>query len=280
MVKMHRSSAALTVASSLTSLFAFVLVLVQPAEGQSIMSRPPDGYTGYASFLSNGEADPTVPNPDGVPGCFQFTCSGDYFQTEIMGRTLAEVSSIEQDASRYFLDRFGVDVADPANMGKLFWRRFYEDPRAELRAYVISGKFVPRSGWRVHSGGWQVVFLEDFPLGGEHVGESAVAGSTLEWGEYLLEDPRRRHRRARDRSFVIAYRSGIVQNPTSNGIQPFQYELNPGRVERAHGGWGDTDFPHKGLDEGASYPSTPTSTPGVVRVNQRHTLTFSRSGGL
>ena len=230
------------------------------------MWRPKDGYTGYTSFLSNGEADPTVPNPDGVSGCFEFLCSGDHFQIEIMGRTLVEVSSIEQDASRYFRDRFGVDVDDPANAGKLFLRRFYEDPRAELRVCVISGKFVPRSGWRVHSGGGQLVFLAELPLGGEHVGETAAADSTLECSAYLLEDPHRRRRRARDRSFVIAYRSGVVQNPTSNGIQPFQYELNPGRVERVHGGWGDTDFPQEGLDEGASDPRTPTSTPGVGRT--------------
>ena len=101
--------------------------------------KPPAGYDDFMVFLEKGQFDSTMPNPD-IPGCFQFFCSGDYFHTEIMRRTLAEVSAIETQAKLYFNMRFGIDVDDPDNMGKLFFRRYYRDPRSALSAYIVSGR--------------------------------------------------------------------------------------------------------------------------------------------
>lgn len=103
-----------------------------------------------------------------------------------MGRTLAEVSAIELEAKLYFKMRFGVDVDDPANMGKLFFRRLYRNPRANLHAFLVSGRNVPSSGWQVDDGGWTIVFLEDFTLGGDHAGEIVTPGTTLDWGEFVI----------------------------------------------------------------------------------------------
>ncbi len=249
------------------------------ADALTFMVWPPAGYDGYLTYIENGEFDPTEPNPD-VPGCFQMFCSGDYFHTEIMGRTLAEVSALEAEAKQFFIGSFGVDVDDPANMGKLFFRRYYRDPRTDLRAHVVSGTVVPRRGWQVHDGGWAVLFLEDFPLGGEHAGEVAVAGTSLEWGEHLIEVTRGHRRIRKVGEIAIAYRSGVVTATAPNGIRAFQCELFAGRIEDAGGEWGNFEFAHHGYNEGLMLATTPGAEPNTVRANARHTLTFSALGGL
>ena len=258
--------------------FAAIGIRSDSADALALMIWPPDGYTGYITYIENGELDPTEPNPD-VPGCFQFNCSGDYFHTEVMGRTLAEVSALEAQAKQFFVGSFGVDVDDPANMGKLFFRRYYRDPRTNMRAYVMSGTIVPSRGWEVHEGGWMVVFLEDFPLGGEHAGEVAPAGTSIDWGEQKIEITRgRRHRVVGE--VVVSFRSNVVHAQAPNGLHVCHCELFAGRLEDAAGGWGDWEFPQDGSYDYTRIPQTKGDDPGTVRVNARHTLTFSALGGL
>ncbi len=122
------------------------------------MVFPPAGFTRYLSFIANGEDDPTDPNPS-VPECYHGLCDGDYFQSEIMGRTPAEADAMELVTRDYFIARFGVDPMDPANVGKLYFRRYYRDPRIDLRAHVASGMVIPRRGFEVHDGGCSITFL-------------------------------------------------------------------------------------------------------------------------
>lgn len=251
------------------------------ADALAVMLWPPESYSGYLTYIENGEFDPTAPNPDGVPGCFQQVCSGDYFHTEVMGRTLAEVSALEAEAKQFFLGSFGVDVDDPANMGKIFFRRYYRDPRINLRAYVVSGTIVPNEGWEVHEGGWSLVFLEDYTLGGEHAGEVAPAGTSLKWGEQKIEVTRGHGRWRRVvGEIVVAQRSGVVAATAPNGILICHCETFAGRIEDAGGGWGDFEFPHEGLNEMIITAPTAGADPDTIRVNGRHTLTFSALGGL
>lgn len=242
------------------------------AQATTVMVFPPAGFTGYLSFIANGEYDPTLPNPD-VPGCFQGLCDGDYFQSELMGRTPADVDAMEMIARDYFIARFGVDPMDPANVGKLFFRRYYRDPRIDLRAHVASGMVIPRRGFEVHDGGCSITFLVDYPLGGESAGAIAPAGSSIAWGEYYIElsRPHRRHRRKR--ALVIGYRSRLITESTSAGITAFQNELVWGRADSG-APWGS------GLVHATIVEPTLGAAPGTIRVNERHVLTFSPNGGL
>lgn len=239
--------------------------------------KPPEGFNGFMTFIANGEFDPTMPHLE-VPGCFQSFCSGDYYHTEIMGRTLAEVSALELEAKLYFNMRFGIDVDDPDNMGKLFFRRYYRDPRTNLNAYLVSGKSVPTSGWHIDDGGWAILFLQDVTLGGDHTGEIMPAGASLEWGEFVIQPTSRTRTRA---PIIISYRSAI---PTLNrrladaNTVGFQYELFKAAADAPGNDWGNSEFPHQGLDEG--FELFTISAGGNVKANARHILTFSTDDGL
>ncbi|MEM9074329.1 MAG: hypothetical protein AAGE52_37895 [Myxococcota bacterium] len=257
----------------LAAALAIVGLRTDQAQAVTVMVFPPAGFNGYASFIANGEYDPASSNPD-VPGCFQGLCDGDFFQTEIMGRTLDEVDEMEVEAAAFFVERFGVDPTDPANLGKIFFRRFFRDPRIDLRANVLAGTLVPRRGFPVRDGGCSITFLEDFPLGGEMVGTTAPAGSSIVWGEYNIDlSYRRRHRRY-NREVVIGYRSMTLteQAPTS-GILTFQNELVWGRADPG-AAWGS------GVVQALFVPETLGEAPDTIRANERHTLTFSSLGGL
>jgi len=252
------------------------LIRVWRSLNQRNRVQPPAGYDGFIAFLENGTFDPTMPNPE-VPGCFQFFCSGDYYHTAVRGRSLAQVDAIEANAKLFFIQRFGVDVNDPDNMGKLFFRRYYRDPRANLNAYLVSDRSVPREGWKVDDAGWDVIFLEDYTLGGEFSGATVGPGSTLSFGEYVITPDRPR---AGD-PIVLSYRSAIppLVRFTSGGLERgFQNELYRGALDDPDNDWGNSSFPHQGLDQGIDL--SPVGLSGEVKANRRHMLTFSEDGGL
>ncbi len=65
------------------------------AQAVNLMHPAPEGWDTYLTMMQNGEFDPTTPNPE-VPGCFQFFCDGDFFQTVVSGRTPGEAASDRQ----------------------------------------------------------------------------------------------------------------------------------------------------------------------------------------
>ena len=163
-----------------------------------------------------------------------------------------------------------------ANAGKLFFRRYYRDPRSNLAAFPVAHNSYARRGRPVDEGGWAVLFLEDVPLGGDFNGESAVRGMTLEWGEFVIY---RKHRsRARK---VLSFRSAIppLVRLTPEGLQRgFQYELFRAALDDASNDWGNSAFAHEGLNQGIDL--NPSGLGGEVTANSRHVLTFSDEGGL
>ena len=123
--------------------------------------------------------------------------------------------------------------------------------------------------------------LEDFPLGGEHAGETAPAGTSIDWGEQKIEITRGHGRRKRVvGEVVVAFRANVLHAEAANGLHTCHCEIFAGRIEDAGGGWGDFAFPHQGVLDYIRAPATPGADPDTVRLSSRHTLTFSALGGL
>ncbi|MEM7353786.1 MAG: hypothetical protein AAF657_23505 [Acidobacteriota bacterium] len=149
---------------------------------------PPDGFDQFLVFLGGGLYDPTEPHPV-VPGCFQLFCEGPYFQEVVMGRTPAEILEQEALAKAFFLQRFGIDVDDPANEGRLVFLFYTADPRVDYRVYHMAGEKVPSTGWEILDGGflWLITDPDGYELGGEFAGVHVPAGAFASFGEYAIQ---------------------------------------------------------------------------------------------
>ncbi len=259
------------------TFFTLLLASAWPGTAQAVnlMHPAPVGWDAYLTMMQNGEFDPATPNPD-VPGCFQFFCDGDFFQTEVMQRTPGETAAVEQDAKMFFLTRFGIDVDAPDLAGRIFFRSFYQDPRVNQRVYAMSDRIVPTSGWKVRDGGF-IIFLLDpngVELGGEFDGQVAPAGTFLVYGEYNIAA----RKPGPPSEIVISYRSGsLVGTSNVNSLTSFSCELHSGRID-SFPGWGDLSEPAQGRAIGVV--DIPIVTPtGLLRSSYRNQLTFNSDGG-
>ena len=104
-----------------------------------------------------------------------------------MGRTPAEILEQEALAKAFFLERFGIDVDDPANEGRLVFLFYTADPRVDYRVYHM-GEKVPSAGWEIRDGGflWLITDPEGYELGGEFAGVHVPAGAFASFGEYNI----------------------------------------------------------------------------------------------
>lgn len=214
------------------------------ADPPTLMKQAPDGFSRYITMMPTGQFDPNTPNPD-VPGCFHFFCDGDYFQQHVMERTPSQAAVQEKDAKHFFYARFGIDVDDPAMVGRVFFRSFYQDPRVNKRVYVVSGRKVLSGGWEVRDGGYIIFFLDlaGVPLGNEFTGQTAPAGSFVVYGEYNILE---KYGWRRFRESIISYRSGsLVGISELNGQVAFSCELHAGRLDEI-GIWADLSTPAQG----------------------------------
>ena len=221
----------------------------------------PDGYNGYLVYLMNGVVDLSTSDPV-VPGCEFLFCDGDYFQRVVMGWDDDEIEDHRRAAGEFFFDRFGVDVTDP----RVVFRSFTFDPRANYRVYSFAGKRVPSSGWVVRDGGWSVLFLTEFELGGEFAGVTAQPNEQLVFGNYNILETDRRGRPKREH--VIFYRSGGVIGPNKNGDIAFRCELS--RRDFAT----DPAAEVEGLAQGIAGPFVFLDKTNI-QLNTRNVLTFS-----
>lgn len=235
----------------------------------------PAGFDRLFVFTANGEFDPTQSNPD-VPDCSDLVCDGNFFQEQIQGRTPEEVDALEEQVKPFFLERFGIDVDDPANIGRIIFFRSYLDPRVDFRAQVITGVFVPRSGFVVRDGAWVVAIIDPngYELGGEFTGVTVPAGSSTFIGEYNILTIR--HRRI-VREIDISYRANQFIVPDVRGNSPFFNDARMGRLDETH--LFDLSVPATGRAQGIV--GGPAFTPeGLFKANLRTVLTFSDQGGL
>jgi len=96
----------------------------------------PAGFVKYLVYLQNGVIDPSVPAPD----------TGEFFQTEVMARSPAEIAEDRARAVAYFGERFGLDFTEGDVDGAARFVPFMDARRNEYRAYTISGESVPAEG--------------------------------------------------------------------------------------------------------------------------------------
>ncbi|WP_133719085.1 hypothetical protein [Methylocaldum gracile] len=236
-------------------LVAFALfttgIFTAPLETALAYSPPvPEGYDSYFVYIANGLFDPSQPSPDpNVTNCDPMTnlCDGYYYQHEIIGRTDEEITQREQQAKDYFRDRFGVDVDDPANQGRIFFKMFQMDPRINLHIIAAAGEKLPPEGWNVRDGGWIAMIMDPngFDLGGElGAGQHVPMGTFFVFAEYSIQVTDQ-HSHKNRKPIVLQVHSVRPQIPGSQG---FQCEL----IHKDHGlglvqGWAEAIMRPDGL---------------------------------
>jgi hypothetical protein len=245
-------------------LVLFALIALEPlsAQGQGPQSSflaTPDGLGTMAVLVADGAFDPLTPHPT-VPGCFAAVCDGDYYQEVILGRSAAEIAAQEAAAKAFFLQRFGLDVDDPANAGRLFLSKFMFDPRIHYRLYALSGTRVPSEGWQVWDGGWSVFVIDPagFTLGGEHAGIPVPAGTIFVFGDYRIDvtGPQGQPREP----IVVHYQAHAPMIPDVYGSSII-------RCRMIHEPWG-------GDGQGLGMFQPVPLAGGQVQFNLRNTMTF------
>jgi hypothetical protein len=241
---------------------SFVATAMAVVLGLSIASTVhaddgPEGYDNYLVYLMNGvvEAD--------APGLLP---EGEFFQTEIMGRTEDEAADEYARAEEYFLGRFGVDFAAVEAVDgtktvdnlTLDTRGFMLAPERAYRVYTIAGMDVPDDGWEVRDGGWAVMVGDGgATLNGEWGGADGTqvaAGSMFVFGDYNIDTS------AGQDDILIHYQSSAPIVPTVTGVQAFSCEL-------IHPDWGT------GLANGVILPPEDLGD-GTIKIAVRNVLTF------
>jgi hypothetical protein len=165
---------------------------VAATSGHGITSAvPPSGFRAFLVYL----AEPTL--AAGEPSIFTDAAHVGQFQQDVMGRTPAEAAQQRDLAVVYFAKRFGLDfsTATPAADGSLAipgatLQAFVQNEHVNYRAYVVSGRQVPDTGWLVRDGGFQVVLTEGMLLHGSYGGSEGIrapAGAAAVFGDYNIE---------------------------------------------------------------------------------------------
>ena len=238
--------------------------------------QAPAGYDAYLTYIQNGVFDPASPHPV-IPGCGGGICDGNYFHSAYMKRNPAQVAALETQAKAFFKRRFGIDVDNPANAGRVVLQRFTLDPRTSYRAYVISGVPVPPEGFAVNDGGFMLAVTD--PNGytltsGEFIGQKIPAGGFMILGEYQIEV--KRGNRIVE-TIEISYRSGSFVSRDANGVGHFACEIKRGRLEVS--GFANLSVPREGLAQGIIGESAVLGG-GKIKANVRTALTFGGIGGI
>ena len=169
------------VAAIVTIVASFVGVAGATSSKVSFATAP----TGFKAFLVY-LAEPTL--APGEQSIFTDAEHVNFFQQTIMGRTADEVAEQEQLAEQYFHDRFGLDFG--AGSSGFTFDAFVLNPHVNYRAYIVSGKAVPNTGWEVRDGGFQVVLTEDTVLHGTYGGSAGIAapaGASMVFGDYNID---------------------------------------------------------------------------------------------
>jgi len=212
----------------------------------------PKGFVKYLVYMQNGVIDPSTPAPD----------TGKFFQTEVMGRSPAEIEADRQAAIAFYRRRFGLDFSGGDTDGAASFGPFMDARRNDYRAYTVSAENVPAEGWFVDGGGWMVrIGAGGMTLHGSYGGaggQAVPSGSAMVFGEYFVH--RQAGRNGRVDPIVIHFESErpIIGRP--DGVISFQCALS-------HPEWGE------GVAEGIAVPPLLLED-GRVKVAVRNVLTF------
>ncbi|MFT5163265.1 MAG: hypothetical protein ACI9FJ_001851 [Alteromonadaceae bacterium] len=216
-------------------------------------TETPEGYHKYITFIANGE----YPTPDGTILLDGLAGDGLAFQREIMGRTDVQIEAKKAQATTFFEQRFGLSTFDTEN---LLFTGYQVDPRNRLTAYISSDEKVPKDGWAVLDGGFQLIVTnpEGITLGGEFAGVHVDAGATFVFGEYKIMRKVIRHWQLVSKPMIMRYQSKVPMQFGSSGAMArcdlFSDTYGEGFVGGVIAGKADAD--------------------GIMHSNIRSTLTF------
>ena len=162
-----------------------------PAEEFTTIAAP-DDLGAYLVYMGEAIIDPAADSPiAGVPRIpiFPVDLEGRPYQEIVMGRSQEMINQREADAKAFFVERFGVDVDDPALAERIIFFDAVTSPELKYRVYGISGMSLPKSGLRMHDTVWltMVIDPEGLTLGGEFAEHHVPQGAILVWGEYYIE---------------------------------------------------------------------------------------------
>lgn len=212
----------------------------------------PKGFDKYLVYMQNGVIDPSTPAPN----------TGELFQTEVMGRSPAEIEADRQAAIDFYGRRYGLDFSGGDSDGAASFVPFMDARRNNYRAYTVSGENVPAEGWFVDGGGWMVrIGAGGMTLRGSYGGSGGQAvpeGSAMVFGEYFIH--RRPGQNGRLDPIIIHFESERPIIGRADGITSFQCTLT-------HPQWGE------GVAEGVAVPPLLLED-GRVKVAVRNVLTF------
>ena len=237
---------------------------------QSISKKQPIpvGFTDdFRVFMATGVIDNAKqPDPPFV-NCFNALCDGDYFHKVIMDRTDAEIAILEVLAKDFYLQRFGIDVDDPDNVGRIVFQRWTVDPRMNYRNYVAAGKKVPAGGWFIYDGGWAVVIIDPngYTLGGEWDGYHTQPDTLLFFGNYRIMETNASGRVVN--TVDIFYRASGPMNPDTRLEASFRCELS----------LDGQDFPTGVHGQAQGISAVIPISPTEIKFNVRNLITFGPS---
>jgi hypothetical protein len=231
------------------SLFALMLTSLlacdAPADSSSAAAAP-TGYSNYMVFIQDGSYDPADPDV-ALP-------SKEEFQRDTWKLSDDEIVQFEADAKAFFVERFGVDVDDPANADRITYDFYIIDPRANYRVVTMANREVPPEGWPVSDAYYGVIIVDPngYELGGELAGYTVPVGSALAYGRYQIETDA-------GESIPIAFQSTSPFTFDAFGTMTFRCELASEEF-----GAGEASGVWHGTQENN----------GLFSVNLRNVLTF------
>ena len=226
----------------------------------------PDGFDSLVVYMGTGIFDPAVPEPrPGVVGCDGLFCDGLYFQKDVMQRTDEEIYNLTLEAKQFYLERFGIDVDDPDNDGRVSFDMFTLNPDFEYRLYAISGMKVPSQGWLIRDGGFklEVIDPDGIELGGELAGTHAPFGAAMFFGNYNILVTNK-NGKPKD-ELLIFYASDVPGEILPNGSFVFRCDMFNDELGQGLGLGTIANVP---LDD------------GTVRANGRNIITFPPASNL
>jgi hypothetical protein len=220
----------------------------------------PDGFNSLVVYMGTGIFDPTNAEPRaGIIDCEGIFCDGMFFQKQVMGRTDEEIYNLTVEAKAFYLERFGIDVDDPDNIGRVTFDMFTLNPDFEYRLYAASGLKAPSEGWLIRDGGFKLEVIDPngIELGGELAGTHAPQGAAMFFGNYNILVTNK-HGTPRD-ELLIFYKSNVPGETLPNGSFVF-------RCDMFNEQWGE------GLGVGTIL--TVPLEDGTIRANGRNVITF------
>ncbi|AOY79248.1 MAG: hypothetical protein F6K63_14770 [Moorea sp. SIO1G6] len=253
------------IAPLLSVLLALVCVVALALPVSAHKQPIPKGFTdNFLVLMGTGVVDNNKQPGKPFINCSNGFCDADYFQKVVMKRSNAEIKKLEQLAKDFYYQRFGIDVDDPANSGRIIFRQWLLDPRANYRAYVAAGQQVPPEGWFFYDGGWvvQVIDPEGYTLGGEWNGFHTEPNTLIFFGNYQFLKTNRSGKVVN--RFNIFYRAGGPMNFDTRGEASFRCELS----------LDGQDFPTGVQGQAQGITSLTPISDHEVKFNIRNVITF------